>query len=61
MRALSERTPVPGAPGAPLTVRLDKPADLAWSDVEIVVFVQSEATGEIGAVQALDARRLAVL
>jgi hypothetical protein len=60
VRVLSERIPIPGGPGAPLMVRLGKPADLAWSAVEVVVFVQSEATGEIGAVQALDARRLAV-
>jgi hypothetical protein len=60
VRALSERIPIPGEARAPLTARLDKPADLAWSDVEVVVFIQSEATGEIGAVQALDARRLAV-
>ena len=59
VRALSERIPIPPAPRAPLTVRLDKPADLAWADVELVVFAQSEATGEIGAVQAFDAGRLA--
>jgi hypothetical protein len=59
VRALSERIPIPDGPPAPLTARLDKPADLAWSDVEVVVFIQSEATGEIGAVLALDVRRLA--
>jgi len=40
-------------------VRLTKPAGLSWSDVEVVVFAQSETTREIGAVQILDAGQLA--
>ena len=58
VRALSNRVPLPPARGA-ARVQLAKPADLGWSDVEIVVFAQSEATREIGAVRALDGRRLA--
>jgi hypothetical protein len=51
VRALSERTPLP--PGrAAVHVRLTKPAQLAWSDIDVVVFVQSETTREIGAVLA---------
>jgi len=57
VRALSDRIPMPAARSA-ARVQLSKPADLAWSDVDIVVFVQSEATREIGAVQAVEARQL---
>jgi hypothetical protein len=53
VRSLTDRIPLP-TPGAALRLQLVKPADLAWSDVEIVVFVQSEATREIGAVRVLD-------
>jgi hypothetical protein len=56
-RVLSDRIPIP-APRSPARVRVSKPADLAWSDVDIVVFVQSEATREIGAVRAVEARQL---
>jgi len=59
VRALSERSPLPPAGGA-VALRLSKPADLSWSEADLVVFVQSEATREIGAVRVLDARRLAV-
>jgi hypothetical protein len=44
--------------GTPARVRLAKPADLTWPDAVVVVFVQSEATREIGAVRALDGDRL---
>jgi hypothetical protein len=57
VRALSERVALPAA-GSTARVRLVKPADLAWADAELVVFAQSEATREIGAVHALDARQL---
>jgi hypothetical protein len=57
VRALSDRIPLP-APGSAARIHLTRPADQAWSDFDIVVFVQSEATGEIGAVRALDGRHL---
>jgi len=57
VRALSDRIPVP-APRRSARVQVSKPADLAWSEVDIVVFVQSEATREIGAVRAVEARQL---
>jgi hypothetical protein len=53
VRALSDRVSVPEGNGA-VRVQLVKPADLAWADVDVVVFAQSEATREIGAVRALD-------
>jgi hypothetical protein len=53
VRALTERALIPASRGA-VRLRLAKPADLAWSDVEVVVFVQSEATREIGAVRVQD-------
>ena len=36
-------------------IQLSKPADLAWSDIEVIVFAQSETTREIGAVRMIDA------
>ncbi len=59
VRALSERIGLPAA-GSAARIRLVKPTDLAWADAEVVVFAQSEATREIGAVRALDARQLDV-
>jgi hypothetical protein len=50
VRALTGRTPLPASRGS-VRLHLAKPGDLPWSDVEIVVFVQSEATREIGAVR----------
>jgi hypothetical protein len=55
VRALSERNPLP-APGGTVRLRLPKPADLPWSNVEVVVFSQSSSTGEIGAVRTADPR-----
>jgi hypothetical protein len=52
VRALSDRIPLPRDPRAPITVRLAKPADLAWSDLDVIAFVQSETTREIGSVIA---------
>jgi hypothetical protein len=49
VRALSDRVPLPSGRGA-AHLQLAKPADLAWSDLDVVVFAQSEATREIGAV-----------
>jgi hypothetical protein len=57
VRALSDRIALPPA-GTAAHVRLAKPADLPWPDAVVVVFVQSEATREIGAVRALDGDRL---
>jgi len=57
VRALSEARAMP-SPGGAARIQLSKPADLAWSDVELVVFVQSETTREIGAVHALDGRQI---
>jgi hypothetical protein len=48
VRALSDRVALPRDPRATTAVRLTKPADLPWSEVDVVAFVQSEATGEIG-------------
>lgn len=50
VRALSGRIAVP-TERASTRIQLSKPADLAWSDSEIVVFAQSETTREIGAVR----------
>src|SRR5262245_6907112 len=50
VRALSDRVPM--SPQRSSTrIQISKPADLAWSDVEIVVFAQSEETREIGGVR----------
>jgi hypothetical protein len=49
VRALSPPAPLPSTPRATVHVRVTKPADLAWSDVEIVAFAQAQKTGEIGA------------
>jgi hypothetical protein len=57
VRALSERIPLP-RPGSPARIQLSKPAELAWSAVDVVVFAQSEATREIGAVRLIEARDL---
>lgn len=58
VRALSDRIPLPRGPRSPVTVRLSKPADLPWSGIEIVAFIQSNATGEVGAVSLLDPMQL---
>jgi len=50
VRALSDRIAMPAQRGS-TRIQLSKPGDLAWSDVEIVVFAQSETTREIGAVR----------
>ena len=44
--------------GGSTRFQLFKPSDLAWSDVEIVVFAQSETAREIGAVRLLDAAQM---
>jgi hypothetical protein len=60
VRALSDRIPLGRGPRSPVTVRFSKPADLPWSGIEIVAFVQSKTTGEVGAVSVLDPRQLIV-
>jgi hypothetical protein len=57
VRALSDRVPLPAQRGA-TRIQLSRPGDLTWSDVELVVFAQSETTREIGAVRAIDGREL---
>jgi hypothetical protein len=58
VRALSDGIPLARGSRSPVTVRLRKPADLPWSGIEVVAFVQSKATGEVGAVSVLDPRRV---
>lgn len=58
VRRLSDRMRLTGA-GRPTVLRLEKPSDLPWSDLDLVVFVQSEKTGEVAAVRTLDGRQLA--
>jgi hypothetical protein len=48
VRALSERIPLPRGPQATVTLRLNKPPDLSWSEVDVVAFIQSEVTREVG-------------
>jgi hypothetical protein len=49
VRALSERIPL-GLQRSSTRIQISKPADLAWRDVELIVFAQSEVTREIGGV-----------
>jgi len=49
VRALSDRVAIPYGGSAPVRVRLTKPADVPWSDLDVVAFVQSDRTGEVGA------------
>lgn len=51
VRALSDRIPLARGP---VTVQLSKPADLPWSRIDVVAFVQSQATGEVGAVSVVE-------
>jgi hypothetical protein len=48
VRALSAPTTVPPG-GAPFTITVGKPRGLAWSDVELVAFVQSPRTLRVAA------------
>ena len=41
-RVLSEPVSMPARPGDLVRVRLTKPKDLEWSDLDVVVFVQAE-------------------
>ncbi|HTA21122.1 MAG TPA: DUF1223 domain-containing protein [Polyangia bacterium] len=49
VRALSERVAIPPGGDAAVRVRLTKPAEVPWSEVDIVAFAQSDKTGEVGA------------
>lgn len=55
-RVLSERVSMPARPGEMARVRLTKPTDVAWSDLDVVVFAQTEDTGAVGAAVQLAAR-----
>ena len=55
VRVLSDRIPLPTTPGARARVHLTKPDDVAWADLDVVVFVQAE-TGAVGAAVQLPAR-----
>ena len=57
VRSLSERIALPTQRGT-TRIRLSRPADLAWSDLQVVVFAQSEVTREIGAVRSLDGSQM---
>jgi hypothetical protein len=48
VRALSDRIPLAAGPRCTMAARLRKPEDLSWAEVELVGFVQSEVTREIG-------------
>jgi len=55
VRALSDRVPLPPQPHS-THIQLSKPSDLGWPDAELVVFIQSETTREVGAVRVVDGR-----
>ena len=55
VRALSPRLPLPPNDGAEVVLSLRRPADLAWRDAALVVFVQSEKTRAVAAVAEIDA------
>jgi hypothetical protein len=57
VRALSDRIAMPTQHGT-TRIQLSKPADLAWSDLHVVLFAQSEVTREIGAVRVLDGAQM---
>jgi len=58
VRALSDKIPLAPASQAPVKVQLSKPSDLPWSSIDVVAFVQSRATGEVGAVSVVDRKEL---
>ena len=57
VRALSPRLPLASAGGGAVEIVLSlrKPADLAWRNTALVVFVQSEKTRAVAAVAEIDA------
>jgi len=60
VRALSDRIPIARGTRGSVTVRLTKPADLPWTSVDVVAFVQSETTGQVGAASYLSRQRMDV-
>ncbi len=60
VRALSDRISLSRAARGSIAVRLTKPDDLSWSDIDVVGFTQSEVTREIGAAMSLDRKRVTV-
>ena len=55
VRALSPRLPLPAGGVAEVVLTLRKPAELAWKNVALVAFVQSEKTRAVAAVAEIDA------
>ena len=55
VRALSPRLPLPAGGVAEVVLTLRKPAELAWQNVALVAFVQSEKTRAVAAVAEIDA------
>ena len=55
VRALSPRLPLPAGAVAEVVLTLRKPAELAWQNVAVVAFVQSEKTRAVAAVAEIDA------
>ena len=53
--ALSDPVPIPPAPGTTARLRLRKPDDMRWADLDVVVFAQAD-TGAIGAAVQAAAR-----
>jgi hypothetical protein len=54
VRVLSNPAPVPAEPGAKVRLRMIRPDDVDWPRLDVVVFVQSQKTGAVGAaIQAL--------
>ena len=55
VRALSPRLPLPPGDVAEVVLTLRRPPELAWQDVALVAFVQSEKTRAVAAVAEIDA------
>jgi len=55
VRALSPRLPLPPGAVADVVLTLAKPPGLAWNDVALVAFIQSEKTRAVAAVAEIDA------
>jgi hypothetical protein len=57
VRALSDRLPLARSGTSSLRVSLRRSPDLAWSNAELVTFVQSETTRQVAAARAIDLPR----
>ena len=55
VRALSPRRPLPPGAVADVVLTLAKPPELAWNNVALVAFIQSEKTRAVAAVAQIDA------